>query len=497
VSDRRDNKKTPEERPKETAMKIPGIDRSSPFHLKNVVNFFCYVSPLFLWVFSENVFGGVFSVAEQRMIVVLLFAIVFWILEPIPVFATSVSVIFILLAILSDTALTPFLDRGQENFGKLVPYKDLFHSFASPVIMLFLGGFFLSGASSKYGLDKNLARVFLRPFGSKVETVMLGAMLVTAFFSLWMANTPVTAMMLAICAPIIGLFSAGDPGRAAFLLSIPMASTIGGIGTPVGTPANAVAMKYLTGETAVSFLQWMTVGVPYVIVMVLVAWWIIKNLLPAQLSEVKIDLSGSFDTSAKAHIVYFVFPTTLLLWLTSHWHGLNIYTVSLFPVCAFVVTGVINKNDLKKMGWDVLWLISGGIALGIALEGTGLTTTLVHLIPFHSFPPAVLIISATVLTAGIATIMSHTATANLLVPIVAAVGAQSALLVEYGGSRILIASVVAASSLGMALPISTPCNALAYAVGGVSNQQMMKVGLTLSVLGVTLLLGIMLLLGKA
>ena len=478
-------------------MKSHSESKAPKISVKLLLKALCYISPLLLWMFSSTLFSGVFSIVEQRMLVVLLFAVVYWILEPVPVFATSVAIIFVLVAILSDTALLPFLNHGQENFGKLVPYKELFHSFASPVIMLFLGGFFLSGASSKYGLDKNLARVFLKPFGSSVETVMLGAMLITAFFSLWMANTPVTAMMLAICAPIIGLFPAADPGRAAFLLSIPMASTIGGIGTPVGTPANAVAMKYLTGDSAVSFSEWMLLGVPYVIVMVLASWWIIKKLLPSELREVNIDLSGSFDKSTKAKIVYLVFPLTLALWLTSQWHGLNIYSVSLFPVAAFVVTGVINKNDLKKMSWDVLWLIAGGIALGVALEGTGLTHTLVGLIPFGTFSPALLIISATLVTVSIATIMSHTATANLLIPIVAAVGAQSSLLAQMGGSRILIGCVAVASSLGMALPISTPCNALAYAAGGVSNQQMMKVGLTLSVLGVALLLGVMLLLAGA
>ena len=231
--------------------------------------------------------------------------------------------------------------------------------------------------------------------------------------------------------------------------------------------------------------------------MVLASWWIIKKLLPSKLQEVKIDLSGAFDRSARAKVVYFVFPCTLLLWLTTNWHGLNVYSVSLFPVAVFVVTGVITKNDLKKMSWDVLWLISGGIALGVALEGTGLASTLVQLIPFGSFPPAVLVVTAAVVATGIATIMSHTATANLLVPIMAAVGAQSAVLSQVGGSRILVACVAVACSLGMALPISTPCNALAYAAGGVSNQQMMKVGLILSFLGVSLLLGIMLLLANA
>ncbi len=456
------------------------------------------LSPVLVWMMPAAVIGSGVTVVEQRMLAILVFAIVFWILEPIPVFATSVLVIFVQLVLVSDSApwfLRPVVENvgiaGDAHqgvpidaaFGKLVPYKELFYSFASPVIMLFLGGFFLSGAATKYSLDRNLARILLKPFGQNVTAVTLGVMAVTAFFSLWMANTPVTAMMLAICSPIVSLFERDDPGRAGFLLSIPIASSLGGIGTPVGTPINAIALKYLTGANEIGFGKWMLLAVPYVILMLLFSWWWLGRVFPARRKEVRLDFAGSFDTSPKAIVVYVVFPLTILLWLTSAWHEVNIYTVGLVPVAAFLATGVITKADLKKMSWDVLWLIAGGIALGIGLEHTGLTETIVSVVPFSSFPPFVLVAAGALLAALLATIMSHTATANLVVPVLAAIGIGHAGLPEVGGLKVLLFAVAIACSLGMALPISTPCNALTFAAGGITNRQMLLGGGVISVIG--------------
>lgn len=457
------------------------------------------LSPILVLCLPHGLFGTGVSIVEQRMLAILVFAVVFWILEPIPVFATSVVVIFIQLVLVSDSApwfLRPLngaagdSPAGAAAFGKLVAYKELFHSFASPVIMLFLGGFFLSGAATKYSLDKNLARILLKPFGDNVTKVTLGVMAVTAFFSLWMANTPVTAMMLAICSPIVALFERDDPGRAGFLLSIPIASSLGGIGTPVGTPINAIALRYLTGANEIGFGKWMLIAVPYVILMLLFSWWWLGRIFPARRKDIRLEFSATFDRSPKAVVVYVVFPLTILLWLTSAWHEVNIYTIGLVPVAAFLATGVITKADLKKMSWDVLWLIAGGIALGTGLEQTGLTDTIVAVVPFSHLPPFALVTAGALLAALLATIMSHTATANLVVPVLAAIGASHVGLPQVGGMKVLLFAAAIACSLGMALPISTPCNALTFAAGGISNRQMLLGGGVVSVVGFMLLAGV-------
>lgn len=391
------------------------------------------------------------------------------------------------LLLLSDKSLYLFrLDQGQPHFGNLMSYSEIMATFASPIIMLFLGGFFLAMAATKYRLDVNLARVLLKPFGHQPKYVMFGLMLITAIFSMFMSNTATTAMMLSILAPVITLFGAKDPGKIAFALCIPVAANIGGIGTPIGTPPNAIALKYLTGENLITFGEWMFFGVPFVAVLLVFAWWLINAFYPATQQSIKLEIQGKFLKTPKAITVYVTFAITIILWLMGSMHGMNSYTVALIPVAIFSLTGIINKEDLKKISWDVLWLVSGGIALGLALDKTGLAKLVVHSIPFDVFSPYVVLLGAALLCLLMANFMSHTATANLLMPIMAALGTSMVSLTPLGGEVTLILVVTFAASLGMSLPISTPPNALAHATGHVESNQMARVGVIVGVVGVAL-----------
>lgn len=341
-------------------------------------------------------------------------------------------------------------------------------------------------AATKYRLDVNLARVLLKPFGQNPKYVMLGLMLITGVFSMFMSNTATTAMMLSILAPVIAVFGPKDPGRIAFALCIPVAANIGGIGTPIGTPPNAIALKYLVGDNLITFGEWMAFGVPFVIVMMALSWFLICSLYKADQQRIELTIKGKFLKTPKALVVYITFAATILLWLVGDLHGMNSYTVALIPVAVFSVTGIINKEDLKKISWDVLWLVSGGIALGLALDKTGLAALVVHSIPFGDFSPYVVLFGAALLCLLMANFMSHTATANLLMPIMAALGASMTSLSALGGEVTLILVVTFAASLGMSLPISTPPNALAHATGYVQSNQMAKVGVVLGLVGVLL-----------
>ncbi|MCP4956658.1 SLC13 family permease [Photobacterium aquimaris] len=427
------------------------------------------------------------TVIQQRVIAIFLLAALCWVMEPIPIYATSVVIIVLELLLLSDKSLYLFrLDQGQPHFGNLMSYSEIMATFASPIIMLFLGGFFLAMAATKYRLDVNLARVLLKPFGHQPKYVMFGLMLITAIFSMFMSNTATTAMMLSILAPVITLFGAKDPGKIAFALCIPVAANIGGIGTPIGTPPNAIALKYLTGENLITFGEWMFFGVPFVAVLLVFAWWLINKLYPATQASIELTIQGKFLKTPKAITVYVTFAVTILLWLMGSMHGMNSYTVALIPVAIFSLTGIINKEDLKKISWDVLWLVSGGIALGLALDKTGLAKLMVHSIPFDAFSPYVVLLGAAMLCLLMANFMSHTATANLLMPIMAALGTSMVSLTPLGGEVTLILVVTFAASLGMSLPISTPPNALAHATGHVESNQMARVGIVVGVVGVAL-----------
>lgn len=424
------------------------------------------------------------TVVEQRVVAIFFLAALFWVLEPIPIWTTSVMVIVLMLLIVSDAGLIWLrADNGAQPLGELVSHKAVMATFASPIIMLFMGGFFLAMAATKYRLDLNLARVLLKPFGSNPKYVLLGLMIITALFSMFMSNTATTAMMLAIVAPVLALFPLEDRGRVAFALAIPTAANIGGIGTPIGTPPNAIALKYLTGDNAISFSTWTSFGVPFVVVVLLFSWLLLLWLFPSSQKQIALNIQGRFMKTPKAILVYVTFAVTVLLWLFDGFHGMNSNVVAMIPIAVFSMTKVITKDDLKKISWDVLWLVAGGFALGLAIDKTGLAKDMVAAIPFASWPALAVMVVASLLCLLMANFMSHTASANLLLPIVAALGGALTGLEAFGGQQALILAVTFAASLGMSLPISTPPNALAHATGHTNTADMAKVGVIMGIVG--------------
>ena len=379
--------------------------------------------------------------------------------------------------------------------------KSIFATFADPIIILFLGGFFLADAATKYRLDINLARVLLKPFGTNPKFVLLGLMSVTAIFSMFMSNTATAAMMLALLTPVLALFKPEDRGRAAFALCIPIGANVGGIGTPIGTPPNAIALKAMQDlGLDVSFGKWMAFGIPFVIIMLLVGWLILIKMFP--ISQPSLDLSkelkGKFLKTPKAIVVYATFIITILMWIIpKEYHGLDANSVAIIPIAVFSVTGVITKKDLRAMSWDVLWLVAGGFALGVALSETNLAKDMISAIPCGERNSTVLLIGASCICLFMATFMSHTATAALLVPILA--GVAGAMLatgsMDTPGAVALLVTVAFASSLGMALPISTPPNAMAYATGLVEQKGMAISGTILCILGLVITIVMMSILG--
>lgn len=429
------------------------------------------------------------TVIEQRIIAIFILAALCWILEPIPIYATSVLVIVLQLILVSDRGLSWFTQsQPPEQMGQLLSHQALMATFASPIIMLFLGGFFLAMAATKYRLDVNLARVMLKPFGQRPAYVMLGLMSITAVFSMFMSNTATTAMMLSILTPVLATLPPGDKGRIAFVLSIPVAANIGGIGTPIGTPPNAIALKYINEISPISFGEWMVFGVPFVVVLLAISWWLLCRFYPSSEQSISLKIKGKFLRSWQAIVVYITFGITVLLWLIGGEFGMNSYVVAMIPVALFSCTKIINKEDLQTISWDVLWLVAGGIALGIGLESSGLASRVINAIPFASLSPMAVLVGAMLLTLVMANFMSHTATANLLLPLMAILATSLPGLESIGNAITLLLAVTFAASLGMSLPISTPPNALASATGQVDTPQMAKIGVIVGIIGLLLTL---------
>ncbi len=452
---------------------------------KNIKLYIAIIIPLLVWILpTELIPIKDLTVVEHRVIALFLFAALFWILEPIPIYATSITVMVLLLITTSDRSFIIFqLAAGDPDFGTLIRYQDIMGTFASPIIMLFLGGFFLAMAATKYRLDLNLANVLLRPFGSNPKYVLVGIMVITALFSMFMSNTATTAMMLALLVPVLKLFKPGDRGKVAFGLAVPFAANIGGIGTIIGTPPNAIAVRYLTGDYAMGFGQWMVMALPFVIIMMVFLWFLLLRFYPIETETINLQIGGKFLKNWKAIIVYCTFAVTIILWLLDFLHGMNAYIVALIPVAVFSATTIINKDDLRNISWDVLWLVAGGLALGLALEQTGLAESIVASIPFSKFAPLLIVAFACILTIIMSNFISNTATANLLLPIMVALGVSVPELYDVGGLRYIVLTVAFACSLGMAMPISTPPNALAYGSGFFRTQDMLKMGIIVGAVG--------------
>ncbi|HEY7866918.1 MAG TPA: SLC13 family permease [Psychromonas sp.] len=455
------------------------------------------IVPFIILILPGDSFGIVgLTLIEQRVIAIFAMAALCWVLEPIPIFATSVVIIVAELLLISDKGLW-FFKSPSPDLGHLISYQAIMATFSSPIIMLFLGGFFLAMAATKYRLDVNLARVLLKPFGNNPKYVMLGLMMITAVFSMFMSNTATTVMMLSILSPVIALLATKDLGKVAFSLSVPLAANIGGIGTPIGTPPNAIALKYLVNENSISFGQWMVFGVPFVVVMLFIAWLLLIKLFPTSTEQIDLNIKGKFLKTPKAITVYITFIGTIILWLMGDIHGMNAYVVALIPVAVFVTFKIINKEDLKRISWDVLWLVSGGIALGVALDQSGLAKNAVDAIPFGNLHPLLLILGAALLCLVMANFISHTAAANLLLPLIAALATTMQSLLPYGGEVVLILAVTFAASLGMSLPISTPPNALAYASGNIETKQMAKIGVIIGLVGILVAFAMLFIINKS
>ncbi|MCF7364479.1 SLC13 family permease [Vibrio sp. A1-b2] len=424
------------------------------------------------------------TLIQHRLLAIFLLAALLWVLEPVPVFATSIFIITLELIMISNKGLHWFRAPSEgHELGVLIPYTEIFSAFSSPIIILFMGGFALAIAASKYELDNNLARVLLKPFGTQPRFIMLGLMLITSVFSMFMSNTATTVMMLALLGPIVASAPKGDLGIKALVLCIPIAANTGGIATPIGTPPNAIALQYLTGEHSISFLSWMKMGLPFVFIQLTFAWFLLQKLFPSSQPSMTLKLEGTFMRSWRAIVVYITFAATILLWMTTSLHGMNTYVVAVIPLAIFTLTGIMGKEELKQINWDVLWLVAGGIAIGIGLEQTGLAKALAHAIDYESLSPMSVVITLSIICWLMANFMSNTATANLLMPIAAAIGTSMQSLSEVGGIQGLLVVVAFSASLGMILPVSTPPNSLAYSTGLIESRDMAKAGVIIGVVG--------------
>ncbi|MEM7576923.1 MAG: DASS family sodium-coupled anion symporter, partial [Planctomycetota bacterium] len=440
--------------------------------------------------------------AARRTICIFAVAVIFWATEVIPLYATSLCVI----------GMQVLFIAGRGGMGETFPAVDgsavtdlpaaqvYFNPFASGIIILFMGGFLLSAAVTKHRLDRKIASRILKPFAKNPVTLIFSVMLITAFFSMWMSNTATAVMMLAIVAPIVRSMPEDDQFHRGVILAVPFGANIGGIGTPIGTPPNAVALAALRKQFPdlnLSFLDWMMMAVPLALILIVAAGVVLLLMFrPAKGMAMPQIEAAHEPISKQGWATLVVLTTAIVLWLSSGVLGLSSAAVALLAAAALTALGVLEKRDVDSIDWNVLLLMWGGLSLGVAMSETGLIDVIAQL-PFAQFQGFLLAAVVVLLGVTMSTFMSNTATANVLVPMVIAIGiggvGASGVAADGtgGGVAIQLAVLTAlACSFAMAMPVSTPPNAIAFATGKIPAATLIRSGGLLSILCIaTLLVG--------
>ena len=455
-----------------------------------VITFFLAFVPTSFFGVDPVTAEPIFTLTQQRVIAIFVFTALMWILEVIPTWTTSVVAIVSILLTTSNKGLGFLI--AKENVGALTNYKDVMAAFADPVIMLFLGGFVLAFAATKVGLDVQLAKVMLKPFGKNPKFVLLGVLLVIGIFSMFMSNTATAAMMLTFLTPVLATLPKDGGGRISLALAIPIAANIGGMGTPIGTPPNAIALGALQeAGYNITFAGWMLRMVPFVLLMLFIAWILLQKMYPFKAKSIELKIEGApvKVTPFQKYVVWVTFALTIILWVGESLFKVNSNIVAMIPFAVFSATGILKARHLEHINWAVLWMVAGGFALGTALNQTGLATKLIEIIPFSSWNALVVMLVGGFICYFLSNFISNSAAANLVVPILIVVGkamAGNPAFENMGGVPAMIIGIAISASIAMCLPVSTPPNALAASTGMITTKQMATVGIVMGVVGFAL-----------
>ncbi len=389
--------------------------------------------------------------------------IVLWVTEVIPLYVSALTGSFLLLSLGDFSA------------------RDIFQPYFDPVIVLFLGGFILAQSLRKYEIDHRIAHGILVRMGDKPAVFVLGLMLVTAFLSMWMSNTASAAIMIPISIIVLrenNLFHEQSRFAKGTVLAVAYAATIGGIGSLVGSPANAIAAKYL-GEKNISldFFGWMIKALPFVVLALFFTWLLLILLNKPEIEKIQFKYKArKLNRSQK--IIFIVFLVTVIGWLTTAFTGLSPSAVALIPVITLFSLGLLNETDLSQISWSTLLLFGGGLSLGSAINQVGIDSLLVALVQgsIGDIPLFLTLLVFVFFGMLVTMVASNTASAAILIPLMLPL--SSSLGIDIKSIALLIAIGV---SLDFMMPVGTPPNAIAYATGVVNVREMIKNGFMVNI----------------
>lgn len=432
--------------------------------------------------------------AGWHTLALLAWMVVWWVTEPVPIAATS---------------LLPMV--WLPLFG-IVPMADATGAYADPIVFLFIGGFIIAVAIEHWRLHERIALAMIAAVGTRPVALVGSFALAACALSMWISNTATTMMLVPMAlgvAQAIAHSSGHDreqaaPLTAALVLMVAYGASIGGIGTPVGSPTNLVAMGYLRKEGLdLGFAQWMIIALPLMVVMLLACWWLLSRPLRghaanpevARMLAARRQALGAMTTPERRVLV--VFALVALAWmfapLLKKIDGLSGLNDTVIAITGALLLFAIPSGDAtrpsrrlldwttaERIPWGVALLFGGGLSVAAAMEAHGVSGWLGDALSgMRTLPPILVLLLLAAMTVFASEFMSNVATLAAFLPVVGAVSVATGL-----PPLVLVFCASMSASLAFMMPAGTAPNAIAYGTGAVKMRQMIRVGLWLNLFGI-------------
>lgn len=420
---------------------------------------------------------GSFPPEQRTVLFLFLLAVGLWITEAVPAFAVGLLIMGYLVFALGTTVL---LDEPWD----VAPYLN---TWSSPVIWLMLGGFFMAEGLSRTGLDRQLFALAIKPAGTRPGRVLLAVMLTSAVASMFISNTSTTVLLIGAVLPLVRQLGSREPFAKGLMIAIPLAASVGGMGTIIGSAPNAIAAGAAAeAGSSIDFVEWMMLGVPVSLTLVFIAWFFLLKRYPSATGEISLDLASMEEPELPGRrerlIVSALSIVTVLLWMTTPLHGIHVAAISLIPIVGLTMSQVLGAAHVRGLPWDTLMLVAGGLSLGAAVVNTGLADRLAAWLGFLTYLDFDVLAFAAlaVLTVLLSNFMSNTATVSVVLPVAVALlpGRELEMCLILGLS----------ASCALLLPVSTPPNAVAFSTGEIQTRDLRPGGLLVGLLGPALII---------
>ncbi|KAJ6044977.1 hypothetical protein N7460_006332 [Penicillium canescens] len=407
-------------------------------------------------VLSIAVFGAMLSLRimetpeQQNCLAMLVLVSILWATEAIPLFVTSLLIPFLVVVL----GIMRSEDKPHKRLGPKESVGMVFSAMWTPVIMLLLGGFAIAAALSKYDIARRMAMFVLSKAGSKPSVVLLTNMFVSMFLSMWISNVASPVLCYSIIQPLLRNLPPESDFAKALVLGIALAANVGGAASPIASPQNIIALQNMYPN--ISWGTWFFIALPVCIISILLIWGLLLATFKPGRNATVIPIRPVKDRfTGMQYFISIVTLMTIALWCASHQlehiFG-DMGVIAIIPLVLFFGTGILNKEDFNNFLWTIIILAAGGLCLGKAVTSSGLLHTIAGSITARvehlSLYSVLLVFSALILV--IATFISHTVAALIILPLVRQIGVN----MENPHPNLLVMASALMCSVAMALPTS-------------------------------------------